>query len=83
MNKWATFIAYFTYMLFTAKYLKIGTPKIITLIVLITEQLGSQCNNITIIISQDTNETANSIDPDQTAADLGLHCLFRPVCPNI
>ena len=29
----------------------------------------------------------NSLDPDQTprfaASDLGLHCLFRPVCPNI
>ena len=30
---------------------------------------------------------ANSVDPDQmpcpVASDLGLHCLFRPVCPNI
>ena len=29
---------------------------------------------------------ANSVDPDQTtrsaASDLGLHCLFRSVCPN-
>ena len=28
---------------------------------------------------------ANSVDPDQTAplgADLGLHCLPRPVCPK-
>ena len=28
----------------------------------------------------------NSVDPDQTAlkdqSDLGLHCLFRPICPN-
>ena len=30
---------------------------------------------------------ANSVDPDQTprsaASDLGLHCLLRPVRPNI
>ena len=36
---------------------------------------------------------ANSVDPDQTAvcgpapfaeqSDLGLHCLLRPICPNI
>ena len=28
---------------------------------------------------------ANSVDPDQTAAqsDLGLHCLPRPFCPKI
>ena len=30
---------------------------------------------------------ANSVDPDQmphsAASDLGLHCLQRPVCPNI
>ena len=30
---------------------------------------------------------ANSVDPDQmlhsATSDLGLHCLFRPVCPNI
>ena len=29
---------------------------------------------------------ANSGDPDQTAprqSDLDLHCLLRPICPNI
>ena len=26
---------------------------------------------------------ANNVDPDQTTADLGLHCLSRPVCPKI
>ena len=29
---------------------------------------------------------ANSVDPDETprsaASHLGLHCLFRPVCPS-
>ena len=32
-------------------------------------------------------KVANSVDPDQTphivASDLGLHCLLRPICPNI
>ena len=29
---------------------------------------------------------ANSVDPDQmlhAASDQGLHCLLRPICPNI
>ena len=26
------------------------------------------------------NGIANSEDPDQTAPDLGLHCLHRPIC---
>ena len=26
---------------------------------------------------------ANNVDPDQTAPDLGLHCLPKPVCLNI
>lgn len=32
------------------------------------------------------NGIANNVDPDQMApvqSDLGLHCLHRPVCPNI
>ena len=32
-------------------------------------------------------QVTNSVDPDQmlqnAASDLGLHCLLRPVCPNI
>ena len=33
---------------------------------------------------KDAEGIANSIDPDQTAPrGLGLHCLPRPVCPNI
>ena len=35
---------------------------------------------------KDADGMANSIDPDQTAsseaADLGLHYLLRPICPN-
>ena len=26
---------------------------------------------------------ANSVNPDQEQSDLGLHCLHRPVCPDI
>ena len=32
-------------------------------------------------------QVTDSVDPDQTpssaASDLGLHCLLRPLCPNI
>ena len=32
----------------------------------------------------DADEMTNRDDPDQTApSDLGLHCLLRPICPNI
>ena len=31
---------------------------------------------------KDVDGIANSVDPDQTAPDLGLHCLLRPVCPK-
>ena len=24
-----------------------------------------------------------SVDPDQKQSELGLHCLLRPICPNI
>ena len=30
----------------------------------------------------DADGMANSIDIDQTAPDLGLHCLSRPICPK-
>ena len=32
---------------------------------------------------KDADRMANSVDPDQTAPDLGPHCLPRPVCPKI
>ena len=32
-------------------------------------------------------QVANSVDPDQmphsVASDQGLHCLLKPICPNI
>ena len=32
--------------------------------------------------SKDTDGLANSVDPDQNAPELGLHCLLRSICPN-
>ena len=41
----------------------------------------------TVICPKGTDGMTNSVDPDQTApfkeqSDLGLHCLFNPICPN-
>ena len=36
----------------------------------------------TLICPKDAEGMANSVDPGQTAPDLGLHCLPRPVCPK-
>ena len=36
-----------------------------------------------VMSPKDGDGIANSVDPDQTAPDLGLHCLPRPVCPKI
>ena len=33
-----------------------------------------------VMSPKDADRMANSVDPDQTAPDLGLHCLPRPVC---
>ena len=34
--------------------------------------------------SKDADRITNRVDIDQTApSDLGLHCLLRPICPNI
>ena len=30
----------------------------------------------------DADGMANSVDPDQTESDLGLHCLPRLICPK-
>ena len=32
---------------------------------------------------KDAEGIANSVDPDQTESDQGLHCLLRPVCRNL
>ena len=56
-------------------------PQIFTLIVLLMEHFGC-----TVICQKDADGIANSEDPDQIApeeqSDLGLHCLFRPICPK-
>ena len=36
--------------------------------------------NLRVFQQKDSNGITNSEDPDQTAPDLGLHCLLRPVC---
>ena len=60
----------------TVKILNIGTPKIITIIVLQLEQLGFY---IAVMCSKEADRITNREDPDQTA----LHCLLRPICPII
>ena len=37
----------------------------------------------TILRSKDADRITNRVDTDQTAPQLGLHCLLRPICPNI
>ena len=39
--------------------------------------------NLRVFCQKHANGIANSEDPDQTAPDLGLHCLPRPICPKI
>ena len=36
----------------------------------------------TVMHPKDAARMANSEDPDQTAPNMGLHCLARPVCPK-
>ena len=58
------------------KFLNIQTPEKIAAIILKFERCGSYHR---IMSPKDADEMANSVDPDQTAPDLGLHCLPRPV----
>ena len=37
---------------------------------------------VRVMLPIDADRIANCVDPDQTAPDLGLHCLPRPVCPK-
>ena len=37
---------------------------------------------IHVLRPKDADRMANSVDPDQTAPDLGLHSLPRPICPK-
>ena len=35
------------------------------------------------ICPKEADGLVNSVDPDQTVPDPGLHCLLRPICSNI
>ena len=58
------------------KILRVGTHKIITVVVL---QMVLQCTDTH---PKDADGMANRLDPDQTAP-LGLQCLLRPIYSSI
>ena len=64
------------------KILKIGTYYTISIIVLKWNKLVYNA----VVYQKDADRMTHSVNPDQTApeqSDLGLHCLLRPICPNI
>ena len=68
----------------TVKILKIGTPEIITIIVLQLEQLDftvQYCVQKMQTELQTEKTLIRLLHEEQS--DLGLHCLLRPICPNI
>ena len=68
----------------TVKILNIGTPEIITIIVLQLEQLDFTVQYCVqkMQTEQQTEKTLiRLLHVEQS--DLGLHCLLRPICPNI
>ena len=76
-----TIINYFTT---TVKILKIGTPEIITIIVLQLEQLDFTVQYFVQKMQTEyqTEKTLIRLLLEEQS-DLGLHCLLRPICPNI
>ena len=68
----------------TVKILKIGTPEIITIIVLQLEQLDFTVQYCVqkMQTEQQTEKTLIRL-LHKEQSDLGLHCLLRPICPNI
>ena len=66
------------------KNLKIGTPEIITIIVLQWEQLDFTVQYCVqkMQTEQQTEKTLIRLLHEEQS-DLGLHCLLRPICPNI
>ena len=68
----------------TVKILKIGTPEIITIIVLQLEQLDYTVQYCVqkMQTEQQTEKTLIRLLHEEQS-DLGLHCLLRPICPNI
>ena len=71
-------------MITTVKILKIGTPEIITIIVLQLEQLDFTVQYCVqkMQTEQQTEKTLIRLLHEEQS-DLGLHCLLRPICPNI
>ena len=84
------------------KKLKIGTPKIITIIVLIRilqkavsplertmcnekhfQIVGSMLGWSQILTDRSLNHGMPEAWKTKMAQSLGLHCLLKPVCPNI
>ena len=68
----------------TVKILKNGTPEIITIIVLQLEQLDftvQYCVQKMQTEKQTEKTLIRLLHEEQS--DLGLHCLLRPICPNI
>ena len=65
----------------TIKTLKIGTPRLTTIVVLNIKQFDFT------MPPKDKDKLANSEEPDQTAlkeqSDQDIHCLLRHICPNI
>ena len=68
----------------TVKILKIGTPEIITVIVLQLEKLDFTVQYCVqkMQTEQQTEKTLIRLLLEEQS-DLGLHCLLRPICPNI
>ena len=68
----------------TVKILKIGTPEIITIIILQLEQLDFTVQYCVqkMQTEQQTEKTLIRLLHEEQS-DLGLHCLLRPICPNI
>ena len=68
INNFALLLSY------TVKNSKLGKPQIVTVNVQNLGQFG-----ITVFICNASLGT-NSVNPDQTALDLGLHSLLRAIC---
>ena len=68
----------------TVKILKIGTPEIITMVVLQLEQLDFTVQYCVqkMQTEKQTEKTLITLLYEEQS-DLGLHCLLGPICPNI
>ena len=88
-DRWCFYVHYsrllkILLLLYTVKILKIGTPEIITIIVLQLEQLDftvQYCVQKMQTEKQTEKTLIRLLHEEQS--DLGLPCLLRPICPNI